>query len=733
MNPAAPGSLVALRQAAAAHQRADEERLAAALEREAAKVRELEEDREAAEELTDVEQELEQLRSEYATRREHHSAALLAGCRESITRVPRLAAVMTAEQALADPERVLAWLLSAAGTAHPTAPAAGLIPPTPPTPAEAAEQAEEGSCEGAAAPSRCPGLMEEARPPAREAASSDAPPPKRTRYTEKCWGDVVSGGALGCEALPPQASRAAFSEKFCGRCRQRGVFVPASRVRMPIGAGSGEIANSHGPGFWNEPSPASRWPAHRVVNQTSDCSGPRLVILKDESPVPLPGLAEAAALSASDGWVAFTVGRTLRRNLALPSAVAIPLSPAPPPERDTPEARTASAEGRVEGFAAAAQAGEASGSALEAGLEPFLAEISFALGPLAEAGTPPPLGPDEMTWHFGGGSTFDELLLSGSATPPLLQTRPNPEASVPPPSMPPSPPATAGFFRHVDVRATLFSQHALGAAVACSCAVHALASYRSDASNQGDSVVEVNIWGLMLTVVLAYALARAYGSYRRAALTITYGTTVASIFTLLFDALRPVEGTTAALGLAAFADAPVSAVGCQFAYGLLLGVQPLNTSVRSKNLCATIGIWATNLASMLLRTGDAAFLSVLLARTALPLSAGFSAGVGYTRWKRAAAAADPEARSLLEPPSPPPAPPGPSGGPSSDPRPDVEQAAPRHRITQEERVMISRQEAALRATQIDPAGFLSRSVTKLLECLTMEDSEKDRTHTKETS
>ena len=129
---------------------------------------------------------------------------------------------MTAEQALADPERVLAWLLSAAGTAHPTAPAAGLIPPTPPTPAEAAEQAEEGSCEGAAAPSRCPGLMEEARPPAREAASSDAPPPKRTRYTETCWGDFVSGGALGCEALPPQASRAAFRERrAAGRSSQQ--------------------------------------------------------------------------------------------------------------------------------------------------------------------------------------------------------------------------------------------------------------------------------------------------------------------------------------------------------------------------------------------------------------------------------------------------------------------------------------------------------------------------------
>ncbi|EOD18925.1 hypothetical protein EMIHUDRAFT_102397 [Emiliania huxleyi CCMP1516] len=464
----APGSLVALRQAAAAHQRAEEERLAAALEREAAKVRELEELVAAAEELTDVEQGFEQLRSENATRRELHSAALLAVCRKAITRVPRLAAVMTAEQALADPERVLAWLLSAAGTAPPTAPAAGLIPPTPPTlPAtpvatggalelgsgaslwqrgqrfvstEAAEQAEEGSCSGAAAPSRWPGLMDEARPPAREAASSDAPPPKRTRYTETCWGDVVSGGALGCEALPPQASTAAFRERFCGGCRQRGVFVPASRVRMPIGAGSDEIANRHGRGFWNEPSRTSRLPAHRVVNQTSDCPGPTLVILKDELPVPLPGLAEAAALSTSGGWVAFSVGRTLKSKVALPWAAAIPLLPAPPPERDTPEARTASAQGRVEGFAAAAQAGEASGSALEAGLAPFLAEISLALGPLAEAGAPPPPGPDEMTWHFGGGSPIDDLLLSGSATPPLLQTRPAPGASVPPPSMPPSMP-----------------------------------------------------------------------------------------------------------------------------------------------------------------------------------------------------------------------------------------------------------------------------------------------------
>ena len=154
---------------------------------------------------------------------------------------------------------------------------------------------------------------------------------------------------------------------------------------MPIGAGSDEIANRHGRGFWNE-SPSSRLPAYRVVNQTSDCPGPTLVILKDELPGPLPGLAEAAALS-SGGWVAFRVGRTLRSEMALPSAVASLLSPPPPPERDTPRVRNAAAEGlvegSVEGLAAAAHASEASASSAAGVL------LSLAAAPLHPASSPP--------------------------------------------------------------------------------------------------------------------------------------------------------------------------------------------------------------------------------------------------------------------------------------------------------------------------------------------------------
>ncbi|EOD17541.1 hypothetical protein EMIHUDRAFT_369968 [Emiliania huxleyi CCMP1516] len=351
----AKGSLAALRAATAAH---EERRAADARAIEAAALARAEAERAAASELnaaaralSDFEQELTQARQNFTLRVAVCDTLQLDLCRGVLTRVPWLAAVMSAEQVLADPERVRAWLLwaegTAAGSTHPTPPTL----PTTPVGAEgdlelgsgasvwerwrrvvATEAAEqEGSRSAAAEPAAPPrkrtrsesvtepfGSGPESGTP--DAPSSFALPPVETVTVDgivfrsfqtedamrrhlsarappvvaggheplvgRCWGDVVSGGALGCEALPPQAS--SFRERFCGGCRQRGVFVLASRVCVPIGAGSDEIANRHGRGFWNEPSRASSLPAHRVVNQTSDCPGPTLVILKDELPGPLP-------------------------------------------------------------------------------------------------------------------------------------------------------------------------------------------------------------------------------------------------------------------------------------------------------------------------------------------------------------------------------------------------------------------------------------------------------------
>ncbi|EOD05055.1 hypothetical protein EMIHUDRAFT_211844 [Emiliania huxleyi CCMP1516] len=143
-----------------------------------------------------------------------------------------------------------------------------------------------------------------------DSVSEPARSPKRKRkeLMEVCWGDAFSGGNLGCAKMSHRP-KGAFREHFCRRCREQGVCVPISRVRVPVGEGSGEIGNRKTGGCWNEPSLASHLPAHRVIGRAKDCAGPVLVILRDEAP-PLPGLAEAAALSLSDP-VRFRVGRTL--------------------------------------------------------------------------------------------------------------------------------------------------------------------------------------------------------------------------------------------------------------------------------------------------------------------------------------------------------------------------------------------------------------------------------------
>ena len=161
-----------------------------------------------------------------------------------------------------------------------------------------------------------------------DSVSEPARSPKRKRkeLMEVCWGDAFSGGNLGCAKMSHRP-KGAFREHFCRRCREQGVCVPISRVRVPVGEGSGEIGNRKTGGCWNEPSVASHLPAHRVIGRAKDCAGPALVILRDEAP-PLPGLAEAAALSLSDP-VRFRVGRTLIPP-PMAAVVAVPVPTSPP-------------------------------------------------------------------------------------------------------------------------------------------------------------------------------------------------------------------------------------------------------------------------------------------------------------------------------------------------------------------------------------------------------------------
>ncbi|EOD32711.1 hypothetical protein EMIHUDRAFT_230499 [Emiliania huxleyi CCMP1516] len=142
-----------------------------------------------------------------------------------------------------------------------------------------------------------------------------------TQHSFNCWGHEMSRGSIArlCGEVLLSAGGGAFREHFCSRCRSGGVLIAASRIFIaPRG-----LKNRRTEGVWNEctPSATTPLPPHRVVNQTSDCTGPTLVVLRDEAPgAPLPGLIPLAASSAVSGTVLveFRVGRTLTPVFPLP-------------------------------------------------------------------------------------------------------------------------------------------------------------------------------------------------------------------------------------------------------------------------------------------------------------------------------------------------------------------------------------------------------------------------------
>ena len=163
------------------------------------------------------------------------------------------------------------------------------------------------------------------------AAPAPAPTPSRKRKPpETCWGQELAGGGTHAKAEPLSA---AFRQRFCAACQRDGLLIPASRVRVHNPLESAAPSNQHGGGVWNTAeggAPSPPWPAHRVVNQTAGCVGPKLVLLRDPTTATIPGLL--AVPCAPGSVIAFRVGRTLQPT-ALPPLL---LKSLPPLTSDSP-------------------------------------------------------------------------------------------------------------------------------------------------------------------------------------------------------------------------------------------------------------------------------------------------------------------------------------------------------------------------------------------------------------
>ena len=172
---------------------------------------------------------------------------------------------------------------------------------------------------------------------AMQPASSSNALPKRKRAPDTCWGQLLGGGSHA----PAEPTSAAFRQRFCSTCRRDGLLVPASRVR--IVDSSLTPCNTHSGGVYNTPHGGNAWPAHRLINHTQNCVGPRLVVLREET-ADVPGLSPVPCAPGS--LIAFRVGRTLQPSplpqsmaaasgphIRLPTPPLLPQPPLLPPPR----------------------------------------------------------------------------------------------------------------------------------------------------------------------------------------------------------------------------------------------------------------------------------------------------------------------------------------------------------------------------------------------------------------
>ena len=92
-----------------------------------------------------------------------------------------------------------------------------------------------------------------------------------------CWGGLLQGHLAKCTPFfVPGAGH--FKNKVCPECISHGIVIPSDRVRV---VGSALQANAQGSGLWTHMHGAYC----RLVNHTTKCTGPRLLIYRDAQPL----------------------------------------------------------------------------------------------------------------------------------------------------------------------------------------------------------------------------------------------------------------------------------------------------------------------------------------------------------------------------------------------------------------------------------------------------------------
>lgn len=148
---------------------------------------------------------------------------------------------------------------------------------------------------------RLPNLGSDPRPDAAAVAAAHG----GRREASQCWGQLLSG-STDC-GVPDMSDRRHLQSRFCLKCRTDGIRIPEERVRVLPLELHADIVNSAA-GLWMRHR-SGTMPYCRVVNQTFQCNGPRLIVFRTPISSHQPAVTEdlplvrgtASALEASHG------------------------------------------------------------------------------------------------------------------------------------------------------------------------------------------------------------------------------------------------------------------------------------------------------------------------------------------------------------------------------------------------------------------------------------------------
>ena len=124
--------------------------------------------------------------------------------------------------------------------------------------------------------------------------------------SEPCWGAQLQGiDASVCGRVREVNSRH-FKSKFCANCKYA-LAVPAKRVRVLTDDLAYALENRRSFGMWTIAHPMMNGFRYRIVNNTHDCLGDRLIIFEDEPPPDIAWTPVDPELVDSNGKVQMCV------------------------------------------------------------------------------------------------------------------------------------------------------------------------------------------------------------------------------------------------------------------------------------------------------------------------------------------------------------------------------------------------------------------------------------------